>query len=138
MWRRVRLIPFEVIIPDERQDKQLEEKLKEEWPGILAWAVAGCAAWLKDGLVPPQKVRAATAAYREAEDIIGDFITECLVKDPAAQIASADIYGLYKTYCEEAGERTMSQTKLGMELSECGYEKGRASSKTVWFGLGQK
>ena len=39
VWRRLRLIPFTVTIPEEKQDKQLTEKLKAEWPGILTWAV---------------------------------------------------------------------------------------------------
>jgi putative DNA primase/helicase len=41
IWRRIRLIPFTVTIPPACQDKRLPEKLKEELPGILAWAVRG-------------------------------------------------------------------------------------------------
>src|SRR5207249_1644146 len=42
MWRRVRLIPFTVTIPDEEQDHDLPTKLETELPGILRWAVEGC------------------------------------------------------------------------------------------------
>jgi putative DNA primase/helicase len=41
VWRRVRLVPFEVIIPEAERDTQLTEKLKAEWSGILSWLVAG-------------------------------------------------------------------------------------------------
>jgi putative DNA primase/helicase len=45
IWRRIRLIPFTVTIPEPERDKGLEEKLRAELPGILRWAVEGCLAW---------------------------------------------------------------------------------------------
>jgi putative DNA primase/helicase len=42
IWRRVRLVPFGIVIPPHEQDQQLEKKLYDELPGILAWAVRGC------------------------------------------------------------------------------------------------
>jgi putative DNA primase/helicase len=36
IWRRIRLIPFDVTIPDGQQDKQLLSKLEAEMLGILA------------------------------------------------------------------------------------------------------
>ena len=41
VWRRIKLVPFAVTIPETERDKALPEKLKRELPGILAWAVAG-------------------------------------------------------------------------------------------------
>ena len=41
IWRRIKLIPFTVIIPDDQQDKELLNKLLAELPGILNWALAG-------------------------------------------------------------------------------------------------
>ena len=42
IWERIRLIPFTVTIPRDRQDTMLADKLKAELAGILAWAVQGC------------------------------------------------------------------------------------------------
>jgi len=50
IWRRIRLIPFEVEIPEKQQDPKLLDKLIEEAPGILAWAVRGCLQWQQSGL----------------------------------------------------------------------------------------
>jgi putative DNA primase/helicase len=36
IWRRVRLIPFEVTIPDEEQDKALPQKLEAEREGLAS------------------------------------------------------------------------------------------------------
>jgi len=62
IWRRLRLIPFVVTIPEGRQDRQLTEKLVAEWPGILSWAVRGCLDWQSRqcDLEFPQAVREAT------------------------------------------------------------------------------
>jgi hypothetical protein len=66
--RRFHLIPFAVTVPEAERDPDLAEKLKEEWPGVLAWLIKGCLEWQAEGLQPPQAVRAATEAYLSAED----------------------------------------------------------------------
>ncbi len=70
IWRRLRLVPFEVTIPEEEQDKTLPAKLERELPGILAWCVRGCLEWQRRGLDAKagQKVRVATAAYKAESD----------------------------------------------------------------------
>lgn len=72
IWRRIRLIPFTVTIPDKERDKQLREKLQKELPGILAWAVRGCLAWRRDGLGESKQVSQATAEYRREMDPLAD------------------------------------------------------------------
>ena len=43
-------MPFTVTIPAEERDRQLGEKLKAEWPGILQWMIDGCLQWQQIGL----------------------------------------------------------------------------------------
>jgi putative DNA primase/helicase len=49
-WRRVRVIPIDRKIPAKQVDPNLMEKLRAEYPGILAWAVRGCLSWQQRGL----------------------------------------------------------------------------------------
>src|SRR5215208_3391713 len=51
--RRFNLIPFTVTIPREERDLELGQKLKPEWPGILAWMIDGCMDWQRQGLAAP-------------------------------------------------------------------------------------
>ena len=41
-WRRARVVPMNRIVPEGEVDPGLQEKLRQEYPGILAWAVRGC------------------------------------------------------------------------------------------------
>jgi putative DNA primase/helicase len=52
--RRFHLVPFAVTIPSEERDSDLAEKLKDEWPGILAWLIEGCLEWQTEGLRRPK------------------------------------------------------------------------------------
>jgi len=121
VWRRIRLIPFTVTIPEAEQDRELPEKLRTEFPGILSWAVQGCLQWQQQGLGVPEPVRKATADYREAMDIIGAFLDECCAVDPEARAGATDLYQAYVKWCEEGKERPESQQRFGEALTERGY-----------------
>lgn len=127
IWRRIRLIPFNVTIPENRQDKKLEEKLRGELPGILAWAVQGCLEWQKNGLQTPEEVRTATNGYREEMDSIGAFISDCCVLLPDAKVQAGKLYEAYKKWAEENGEFILKQRDFGMRLSERGLERIESS-----------
>jgi putative DNA primase/helicase len=60
IWRRIKLIPFTTRIPEEKQDKHLELKLREETSGILNWLLEGIALWKREGLKAPKAVLLAT------------------------------------------------------------------------------
>jgi P4 family phage/plasmid primase-like protien len=81
IWRRLKLVPFNVQIPVAERDLDLDDKLRLEWPGILAWAVRGCLQWQggdgEGGLQEPEAVTAASEAYRSDSDVLGEFIAEC-------------------------------------------------------------
>ena len=79
--RRFHMIPFAVTIPADERDVELVEKLKAEWPGILAWLIEGCLEWQAEGLRPPQAVLEATDAYLSAEDAIAAWIDDRCERD---------------------------------------------------------
>ena len=67
--RRVLLIPFIAKIAEAEKDRDLEEKLKAEWPAILRWAVEGAVEWYQHGLNPPRSVIEASDEYLDGEDL---------------------------------------------------------------------
>jgi putative DNA primase/helicase len=101
--RRFNLIPFTVTIPEKERDQELGEKLKREWPAILAWMVEGCLAWQREGLSPPKAVTEATAAYLEAQDSMAAWLDECCDLDANAWERSLDLFANWKTWAERGG-----------------------------------
>ncbi|MBF0461873.1 MAG: hypothetical protein HQL87_10795 [Magnetococcales bacterium] len=131
IWRRIRLIPFTVTIPESEVDPQLTNKLRQELPGILSWAIAGCIAWQREGLKPPRVVVEATAAYRSESDLIGQFLEECCVLAPAAETSATVIYGRYKAWADANGTRPITSSMLTRKLVELGIQTRRSGG--TWF-----
>ena len=84
-WRRVRVIPLTIKIPEAERDGDLPTKLQAEWPGILAWAVRGCLRWQREGLVEPDVVRSATKGWHQEMDHLKKFIAEMVDIAPGYQ-----------------------------------------------------
>ncbi len=135
-WRRVHLIPFRQVFIGEKDDKELEIKLKQEAAGILAWAVKGCLTWQIDGgLNPPDIVVQATEEYREESDILADFITERCVK--SGEVAASELFKAYFEWCSEQSmtqRERLSQAAFGRKMKER-FEKVRKSSGNVYLGV---
>jgi putative DNA primase/helicase len=132
IWRRLRLVPFTVTIPEEEQDKALASKLAREYPGILAWAVQGCLEWQKDGLRCPDEVKAATDEYRQEQDVLGEFIRECCVVGANERERAKVLFDAYQKY---TGAKT-TQTKFGTALTERGFDKAKAHGVVWRLGIG--
>jgi len=135
-WRRIRLLDFSVTIPEEERDPDLLEKLQQELPGILAWAVQGCRDWQRHGLGTPEEVAQATENFRIEQDTLGAFIAECCEADADAYVAASAIYHAFSEWCREQGEKPLRKTEFGTRLNEKGYAPDRKHSiGRCWLGL---
>jgi putative DNA primase/helicase len=131
IFRRIKLIPFLVCIPEEERDPNLLDKLKEEAEGILAWMVRGCLIWQKQGLQEPDQVRSATASYRSEMDNLQDFLEVCCDLDPEALSKPADLLDAYNKY---TGEHLTPQV-FGTKLRHKGFERKRIYAGQRWKGI---
>jgi len=131
IWSRIHLVPFDVTIPKSEQVPHtvMLERLKAEWPGILAWAVEGCLAWQKEGLEKPEEVERATSDYRADSDILGGFISDCCVINPQAKQRSAELYAQYQKWCGDNGEEYIKFRTFGSVLEERGLKRTRLGHK---------
>jgi putative DNA primase/helicase len=110
-------------------------------PGILAWAVRGCLDWQKDGggatglLIPPE-IKAATQDYRQEEDVIGRFLQECCVEDPAVKTLSRVLFAKYAWWAQQANERQVSTRAFGMYLRQQGrFTPVKSGGDSFWGGI---
>lgn len=118
IWRRVRLLPFDVAVPDDQIDPDLKAKLLAEAPGILDWMVRGCLEWQRIGLKEPESIRRANASYEEDEDVLGAFLEDRAVVRVGAWCAAADLYGEFKNWAEAHGEEQISSKAFSQALVE--------------------
>ena len=135
IWRRIKLIPFTTRIPEEKQDKHLEEKLRAETSGILNWLLEGTRRWKQEGLKAPKVILNATEEYREEMDVIGNFIKECCIQKPEASIRIRELFKAYQDWCDENNEHAVSERFFGLRLKEVGFEQGRTAEARFWSGL---
>jgi phage/plasmid-associated DNA primase len=124
IWRRIRLVPFNVSFAD-CDDKQLSDKLRREAPGILRWMVDGLRQWRENGLMPPKEVLDATAQYRADEDLLMRFVAdECEIGKGFAMPARA-LYDRYKDWARRNHEAEMSERKFADGMKEHGCKLKR-------------
>jgi putative DNA primase/helicase len=145
IWDRIRLIPFKVRIPIEERipKREMMDRFKEEFPGILAWMVKGCLDWQNYGLGTPDEVKEATDEYRKEMDFLADFIEACCVVSNKSSVTVTDLYNALEEWTEAKDLGTPSQKTFGTMLEERGFQKrkvsrGKDRGKHKWFGIGIK
>jgi P4 family phage/plasmid primase-like protien len=136
--RRLHLIPFTVTIPPEERDRDLADKLKSEWPGILYWAIEGCTEWQKIGLAPPAAVQSASQAYFGEEDTLGTWIDEQCAVDKAYSESSSTLFRDWKSWADAAGERPGSQKAFSQNLEKRGFRREHGEKGATFFGIALK
>jgi putative DNA primase/helicase len=138
MRRRIHLVPFIVTIPPEERERELLEKLKPEWPGILQWAVAGCLEWQKIGLAPPPAVGEATKEYLAEEDALARWIEECCDTGKHLWGIGAKLWSNWKAWSEANNELTGTRKQFAQGLKDRGFTPSKSQEVRGYVGLGLK
>jgi putative DNA primase/helicase len=133
--RRFHLIPFAVTIPEDQRDKELPEKLRLEWPGILRWMIEGCLEWQRIGLAAPEAVTKATADYMTSEDSLGIWLADRCEKDRAVWTSTKALFESWKSWAEGAGDYVGSQKRFSQNLEAKGYIPGRTNQTRSFQGI---
>ena len=136
IWRRIHLVPFPVQIPKDEVDKNLPEKLKDELPGILAWAVRGCLEWQKQGLHIPEKVRQATEQYRMEMDRLGNFLADCCKEGADEKLPLGEAFDAYKRWADNACQDTVGKRTFGDLMRQRGFAQAKTNGIRFWKGVG--
>jgi putative DNA primase/helicase len=127
IWRRIKLVPFNLQLPKHKRDLKLSEKLSLEMPGVLNWAIEGCVKWQKLGLNEPKKVSKATGDYKEEMDIIGPFLYERCHIDADQKISAKELYEVYSNWCYQNGEFSLKNRAFYRVLETQGFKKERGA-----------
>lgn len=131
VWARVRVVPFDVVIPEDKQDPHLPSKLRGCADAVLAWAVEGWIDYQENGLVTPAAVTVATASYAESQDDVRRFVDE--VCTPAGASQGFMLRELHEGYTEWAkseniySAHVLGRTKFADALQRLGHSPKKTS-----------
>jgi putative DNA primase/helicase len=136
MRRRLHIIPFTTPIPMDERDDTLADKLRAEYPQILAWMIKGTLMWREVRLGRPEQIAQAVDNYMESEDTFGEWLQECTERGlPQDKCLSGGAYKNFRTWADGSGEHVMSQKRFVQALKERGYDTKRVGGKRYISGL---
>lgn len=127
--RRIRLVPFNVQVPRSKQNANLLKQLKTEAEGILNWMIKGCLDWQRVGLQPPEKIKAATEQLVADNDDIQQFIDECCVVGPDAEVSRPALYAKYKSWSAATGRGQLGERAFISAMEPRGFYTDRQAKK---------
>ena len=141
-YRRLIIVPFAPPKPLSQRDLHLKDKLRDEAPGILNWALAGLLRLRHNGYrfsESPASL-AALASYRVAGSSVLSFVEDCCVVAGQRQVSATVLYRAYQKYAGESGLRSVSHKRFLTEL-KASFEmvekiKDSVSRRIVYAGIG--
>jgi putative DNA primase/helicase len=133
VWRRLRVVPFDVVVEARDRDPHLPERLQNSAEEILAWAITGWGEYQRVGLSEPAAVLTATDEYKADSDAVGRFITdECVTSSAALKATTSQLYEAWQSWRATEGAEELSQKAFGKALDRHGYPASGAVNGKRW------
>lgn len=136
MKRRLVIINFNY--KPEVADADLPEKLKTEYPAILAWMILGAVEWCNSGLCPPKAVTMASNDYLASEDVFGEWLEECCELSPERDdvcARSGNLWDSWKKHAEKQRHPVGSSQEFVRQLSRHKIERYRRNTGRFFRGI---
>lgn len=137
-WRRLTVVPFDAVIPENTAVQNMADALiQEAGPAIMSWIVKGAVDFAEHGfkLVIPDSVAMATEEYRNRENWLQRFIDERCTREPNARVGARELYIEYKTWAQDTGEYVNRESDFSDAMENAGYQKITPKNKRTWLGL---
>jgi putative DNA primase/helicase len=147
IWRRLLMLPYlnrfgtpaQIAAGEANKprDNDLDAALRAEWPGILNRIIEGARAYKAGGLAPPPTVLDASVAYRQEQDLVGEYVREELALDINARTDSATLYAHYAAWHGAAGTRPIASKTFLTELEKHvpGFRRSKSNGKRWVHGV---
>ena len=127
-FRRFLIIPFDVTIPHQEQDKQLHTKIIEkELSGVFNWVLEGLNRLLEQKRFSEcEAAQRAVEQYRIESDSVQMFLSEHEYKVSSTnEKPLKEMFSEYRSYCIESGFKACSVRTLADRLRNIGYQTER-------------
>jgi putative DNA primase/helicase len=135
MWRRIRVVPFDVVV--EHPDPHLPTRLELALPAALRWAVDGYRMYAEQGLDAPEAVLLRTKQYQVSSDALGRFLDEQVVASGSSMVKTKarDLFSAWSRWCHTNGENAGSEIDFATAMSRRGFDKRKSHGTMMYAGL---
>lgn len=127
-YRRFMIIPFDVTIPEDRQDKLLHVKIiSNELSGVFNWILDGLNRVLRQhGFSKCDAAKRALEEYKLESNSIRQFLADGGYEaSPDEYTTLGDLYTWYRNFCFQDGMPPFKKVKFSKQLVDMGFRKGR-------------
>lgn len=124
IWNRIQLIYFRHKVkklPGESgYIPNFDEKIKEpiEMAGLLNWCIEGYKLWQDEGLTKGEEMEEIKQEYREEQDTVMQFISDCIKYDENAYTEVTALWKRYEQWCRIQGIQTDTGKQSRNALSD--------------------
>lgn len=132
IFNRVKIIPMNRIVPPEKRDMRLADKLRAELAGIFNYVLIGLKRLQHaNDFTHCEQVEQARTAYKAENDIEAAFVTEWCVKSESARIEGQKLYDAYRAWCSRNGAMAKSSVKVARDWQRLGFIRKRSNG--TWY-----
>lgn len=137
IWRRIVVIPFDVQILPEHQDKTLGSRLVNEHADeVFKWLVDGFTKWRRNGLPECTEIVLATLNYQMQENTFNAFATERLNRDPKGVTPRADVARAFQEWsAENPDAKPLTPRDLVAAMKQYGATETKYGGVRMWRGV---
>ncbi len=125
-YRRILLVPFPETVPVNERDKHLDDKLQEELPGVLNWAIQGLQRLREQAGFTGDRSPGHTAdTWQKWGDSVSRFANDAVSETTGEHIPKSKLYAAYLEYCRQEGIPSDTQHTMTRGLKQESFEDGR-------------
>lgn len=137
-WRRLIVIPFEAKIEGSNDVKNYADYLFDNAGGaVLSWIIEGAKKVIEENyhIEPPKKVKDAIRKYKENNDWMSHFLSECCEVDESYTAKSGEVYNAYRSYCTQVCDFIRSTADFYTALESSGFDRKKTRDCNLIIGL---
>ena len=143
VYRRMYIVPCTHEVPEKERDASILNKMLEELPAIVNWAIEGLHRLRENNYNFSEGAagQEVIANYRKNSDTVYSFLMDegyIITKDPADKVGKKDLLTAYNAYCLDNGRQTVGVRQFSERIrkltgldEQIAKDKNRKSYRVV-------
>lgn len=136
VFNRVLILPMNHIMPEEKKDLRLGEKLESELAGIFNMALIGLKRLRRaNEFTKSEQSEEARNEYKAENDIEAAFVEECCIREHDSKTNAQALYDAYSAWCRRNGAMAKSHTTVKKDWERLGFKRHRNTNGIIYIGV---